>query len=231
MVVIGGGSGTLTCGYIGPALEKPVLSIPSFGGAAETLWSELQPYYGRLGEVSDRIGNLARNWTASNADLAVLAVKEMIARRTFKATPRLPLGIYMVTLVTCLALWVILFTKQFEPAAYSFFSLLALAGLMGSILRNNLRMIFDPTALFSWNELLIEIGAGLLLGFALALLYLIGALTVTGSTATLVPADTAAFQRVAVVMTLLGLGGGLMIEQAAERVRRWFLTRLNAPGS
>ena len=37
------------------------------------------------------------------------------------------------------------------------------------------------------------------------------------------PESKEAFQRVAVVMTLIGLGGGLMIERAADRVRRWFL--------
>src|SRR5215472_11925479 len=50
------------------------------------------------------------------------------------------------------------------------------AGFLGTILRNNLRMVFDPTASFSWNALMIEVGAGLLLGFALALLYLVGSL-------------------------------------------------------
>src|SRR5579862_6520309 len=101
--------------------------------------------------------------------------------------------------------------------------MLALAGLLGTILRNNLRMVFDPTASFSWNELLIEVGTGLLLGFALALLYLAGMLTVTGNTDVfLLEGAEKGYQRVAVVMTLLGLGGGLMIEQAAERVKRAF---------
>jgi hypothetical protein len=101
--------------------------------------------------------------------------------------------------------------------------MLAIAGILGTILRNNLRLIFDATAAFSWNELLIELGAGLLLGFALALLYLVGSLTITGKTeSVLLPGTPGDFQRVAVIMTLLGLGGGLMIEQAADRVRRWF---------
>jgi hypothetical protein len=92
-------------------------------------------------------------------------------------------------------------------------------------------MVFDPTASFSWNELLIEVGAGLLLGFSLALLYLVGSLTVTGKTeAVLLPDSNEAYQRVAVVMTLLGLGGGLMIEQAADRIRSWFTERLASSG-
>ncbi len=108
--------------------------------------------------------------------------------------------------------------------------MLALAGLLGTILRNNLRMVFDLTASFSWNELLIEIGTGLLLGFALALLYLVGTLTVTGKTEAFLLEDAEkGYQRVAVVMTLLGLGGGLMIEQAAERVKRAFAETIDTP--
>jgi hypothetical protein len=172
-----------------------------------------------------------KNWQSENANLAVQVLKELVRRHVFRSKPRLPLGIYLTLLVACLGTWVFLFANPLNHALYSFFAMLAVAGLLGTILRNNLRLIFDPTAIFAWNELFIEVGAGLLLGFALALLYLIGALTITGKTeAVLLPADAADFQRVAVVMTLLGLGGGLMIEQAADRVRRWFTERLQADG-
>ena len=99
--------------------------------------------------------------------------------------------------------------------------MLAVAGILGTILRTSLRLIRDDTATFSWNHLLLELAAGLLLGFALALLYLVGSITVSGK-AELLTADPGGFQRVAVVMTLLGLGGGLALEQASDRVSRWF---------
>jgi hypothetical protein len=124
----------------------------------------------------------------------------------------------------------LVFVNPLRQEGYSFFIMLALAGFIGVMLRNNLRLISDPTAIFSWQELFIEIGAGLLLAFALGLFYLLGALTVTGKTQILIPSSTAAdFQRVAVVMTLLGVGGGLMIEKASERVRGLFLNTLD-PG-
>jgi hypothetical protein len=227
VLLIGGAGGTLTAGYVAPALERPVVAIASFGGAAAKLWPDLEPYYNRLGELSHQVGNLRERWKPNNAELAVRVIQELIKRRVFKTKPRLPIGIYMGCLVLCLIAWVYLFSNPLVHASYSFFSMLGLAGLLGTVLRNNLRMVFDPTATFSWNELLIEVGAGLLLGFSLALLYLVGSLTVTGKTeAILIPDSTEAFQRVAVVMTLLGLGGGLMIEQAANRVRSWFVERL-----
>jgi len=223
VLLIGGAGGTLTAGYVAPALERPVLAIASFGGAAAKIWPEFEPYYNQLGELSHKIGALREQWNPADAELTANVLKELIKRRIFKTKPRMPLGIYMTSLVLLLFLWVFLFAKPFADPSYSFFGMLAVAGLLGTFLRNNLRLVFDPTARFSWNELSIEIGAGLLLGFSLALLYLAGSLTIVGSTqAVLLPVGSGGFQRAAVVMTLLGLGGGLMIEQAADRVRGWF---------
>jgi hypothetical protein len=232
VLLIGGAAGTSMSGYVAPVLERPVLAIASFGGAAAKLWRDFETYYKNLGELSGRVGDLHERWKTSNADLAVQVIKELIRRRAFKAKPRLPLGVYMASLTICLMAWVYLFTNPFTKTSYSFFAMLALAGLLGTFLRNNLRMVFDPTASFSWNELLIEAGAGLVLGFFLALLYLVGALTITGKTdAVLLPDGPGSFQRVAVVMTLLGLGGGLMMEQAAERIRGWFAQKLGSSGT
>ena len=229
VLLIGGGDFTKTCGYVAPALERPVLAIASFGGAAKELWSDLERYYyRRLGRLSDQIGNLGEEgWESKKADLAVDSIKELVRRRIFKTQPRLPLTIYMFLLLACLFAWVFLFANPLEQRIYSFFAMLGVAGFLGTILRNNLRMVFDPTASFSWNELMIEVGAGLLLGFALALLYLVGSLAITGeATKFLVSPENEDFQRISVVMTSLGLGGGLMIEQAADRVRGWFTERL-----
>ncbi|BAO87900.1 hypothetical protein [Caballeronia cordobensis] len=234
VLLIGGGNGTRTVGYMAPALEHPVLLIGSFGGAARELWPEMEPFYNHLGDLSERVLALRQTWHSSHADLATQAIEELVKRRLFKLRPRLPLGVYLSMLVTCLFVWVILFANPWmdigespSSAVYFFFGILAVAGILGTLLRNNLRLIFDPTAKFSWNEMLIELGAGLVLGFTLSLLYLASAITVAGTTkALLIPKDKDSFQRAAVVMTLLGLGGGLMIEQAADRVRHWFTDEL-----
>ena len=223
VIVIGGFEGVRTAGYVALALEKPVLCIASFGGSAAELWPQLEPLYQQIGELSTQIGALRESWRPENAALAARAVQELVKRRTFRKQPRLPAGVYSVVLLALLVGWVYLFTNPFSPVSYSFFAMVALAGLLGTFLRNNLRLVLDVTAQFKWNELFIEIGTGLLLGFALVLLYLVGALTVTGSAQTLLlPDSDADYQRVGIVMTLLGLGGGFMIEQAANRVRGWF---------
>ena len=193
--------------------------------------------WNHITNVLETIGNLGEeSWESKNADLAVDSIKELVRRRIFETKPRLRLAIYMflllaymLLLLACLFAWVFLFANPLEQRIYSFFAMLGVAGFLGTILRNNLRMVFDPTASFSWNELMIEMGAGLLLGFALALLYLVGSLAITGeATKFLVSPENEDFQRISVVMTLLGLGGGLMIEQAADRVRGWFTERLTS---
>jgi len=229
VLLIGGGKGTAGSGYVAPALERPVLAIASFGGGAAELWPYLERYYSQLGELSDQVGALRERWQTKNADLAVRVLKDLVRRQLFRRSPRLPIGIYLVLLLLCLGGWVALFA--FPPpnhTAWPFFAMLGVAGILGTLLRNNLRLIFDHTAVFSWDELIIEIGAGLILGFALSLLYFVGVVTITGGTDSVLspsqvkPGD---FQRVAIVMTLLGIGGGLMIEQAADRVQGWFTER------
>lgn len=230
VLVIGGGDRSASTGAMAVALEKPVLAIGSFGGAGETLLGQFEPSYSKVGRVSDDIDALGGSWSANSAQLVPSVLKELIKRGAFRTKPRQPFGLYMGLMMLCLATWVVVFNTDRLAYSYSLFIILGVAGLLGTMLRNNLRMVFDPTARFSWNELLIEVGAGLLLAFALALLYLVGAVTIKGSAEVMFPTGPAEFQRVAVVMTLLGLGGGLMIEQAADRVRGWFLDRFGASG-
>lgn len=226
VLVIGGREHSASTGYMAVALEKPVLAVGSFGGGGRHLLDGFASDYRKLGPVSDRIEDLRRSWSPEFAPRVVSILQELVRKGAFRTKPRLPFGLYMGLMMLCLATWVAVFNSDSIPYSYSLFIILGVAGLLGTMLRNNLRMVFDPTARFSWNELLIEVGAGLLLAFALALLYLVGAVTIKGSAEVMFPTGAAEFQRVAVVMTLLGLGGGLMIEQAADRVRGWFLERL-----
>lgn len=230
VLLIGGSTGGLTAGQVAPALQKPILAVASFGGAAKELWPDLAPFYRRLGKMSTRVSNLCGVWQPDQAELVVDALEALVRRNPFRTTPRLPLGFYMFSLVALLATWVWLFTMQLTDRSQIplvFFSMLGVAGLLGTMLRNNLRLMNDPTATFSWNELAIELGAGLILAFALALLYLVGAIAIKDADSpSLLPTGPDNFQRVAVIMTLLGLGGGLMIEQASRRVRGWYLERL-----
>jgi hypothetical protein len=229
VLLVGGSHGTSTTGYLAPELEKPVLALPWFGGAGEEVYKELGYHYYQVPALKARLGTIAKLSSATDVKLVVEFLEELIRCRAFKKSARMPLTLYTSLMLACLAAWVFVFDGQWWlQGNYAFFLMLALAGLLGTMLRNNLRMMFDPTAVFSWDELFIEIGTGLMLGFALALLYFVGALAFTGSTDAIPKGGERGdgdFQRIAVIMTLLGLGAGLMIERAAERVRGWFTSQ------
>ncbi len=115
VLIIKGGNGALTAGYIAPALERPVVAIGSFEGSGKTLWKEFQPYYDHLGRLSDEVGKLNETWVPENAELVVRLAAELVARGTFRTKPRLPMGIYLTLLVSCLAGWVVLFVNTPFP--------------------------------------------------------------------------------------------------------------------
>jgi hypothetical protein len=225
IVLIGGDEGTRISGHVALALNKPVLTVPFFKGAGQEMWAVFEPFYRSLGDANE-INALKETWKNGNAAIVITGVKQLVKRRVFDPRPRMPMGIFLTMLLTCLTVWTYLFAQTpirgFSPI-YSYFVMLAVAGILGTILRTSLRLIRDDTATFSWNQLLLELAAGLLLGFALALLYLVGSITVSGKVELLTDdPGGSGFQRVAVVMTLLGLGGGLALEQASDRVSRWF---------
>lgn len=227
VLLIGGRGGTLTAGHIAPALHKATLAIGSFGGDAKILWQDLEPLYARLGPLCDEMAILREAWRPEHAELVVKAIGWIIAGRVFDPRPRLPIGVFLCVLLACLVAWVELFVDTILDLGYALFVMVAIAGILGTFLRTSLRLITDATSSFSWNQLLLELAAGLMLGFALVLLYLVGALVITGQADPVVLPDSyTAYQRVAVAMTMLGLGAGLLLEQAAERVKNSMATIL-----
>jgi hypothetical protein len=111
VILIGGGDGTFATGHIALALNKPVLLIPHFEGAAEKLWSVFEPYYKALGDGLDEISTLREKWQTQNADLVLTSAKRLIASRVFDVRPRVPMGLLLICLIACLALWTWLFAQ------------------------------------------------------------------------------------------------------------------------
>ena len=72
-----------------------------------------------------------------------------------------------------------------------------------------------------------EFGAGLILAFSLALLFLAGSFTFTGGFKVISATSTIEdYQRIGVAMGLLGIAGGWMLERVAERLPTWFSSRM-----
>ena len=148
-------------------------------------------------------------------------------RRVFSRTT---LGADVLPLVLGIALfamWVWLFVAPPQPWQASFFGLLAVSAFLGTALRESLGRVVDPAPNRSRSALIAELSAGLVLAFALALLYLAGSFTFTGGFQLMSSTSTIDdYQRVAVAMGLLGIAGGWLIERVAGNLVGWFSSRL-----
>jgi len=229
VVLIGGGPATAQVGYVAPALERPVLAIPCFGGAADDLWQSFKPFYERLSSpLKEKLGNLQVDWQSSNADLAIQILQVASQRRLFQRETKVSqsVALFLISLFL-FTVWVWLFVSPFEPRGIAFFALLGVSAFLGTGLRTTLNLLTDPTIRLWPSRVTTELTTGLLLAFGLAVVFLIGGFTITGkfefisSTAQL---DN--FQRIALAMSALGFAGGWLIERVSESLRQWLSERL-----
>lgn len=223
VIMIGGARGTAQVGYTAPALEKPVLAIGSFGGAAKQAWEEyLEADYGRLGFFDARflkgkLASLEENWEESMAELAVEAVEELIKRNPYRSERKVPQVVLVALQLLFYASWVGLFVSP-THSTVSFFLLLTVSALLGTGLRTVLRSIRETKYQMTVRRLLNEGLTGLLLAFGLSLFYLAGAITITGDTNLAKITTDTDFQRIAVSLSILGFAAGFLIERVTERL-------------
>jgi hypothetical protein len=228
VILIGGAHGAAQVGHVARILERPVICVPVFGGAAAEMWSSLEPFYQRLDSAThQKLGNLQVAWQPTNAILVIEVIRQLRRRRVFVVDKLAPHLLLLLAVVCLLVLWVYLFVVASLPAGLAFFSMLGVSALLGTSLRTALTQGRDSTTNMSRRTLLNDLTAGLLLAFALAMIYLVGGFTITGTfdfiSSTQKPTD---FQRIALSMTILGLAGGWLIETVSERVNEWLVGQL-----
>ncbi len=223
VITIGGGRGTAQLGYTAPALERPVLAIPAFGGASEGMWDEyvdqdlerLNFYRPRF--LDGKVSTLSQQWDASKGELAVKVMEELVNQNPYRSQRVVPQAVIVIFQLFLLTGWVALFVNPFDFTV-SFFLLLGIAALLGTGIRTSLRFLTEIRPRIPVRRLATEGMLGLLLAYALALFYLLGVHTVTGDQVTIGEAKD--FQRIAVNMSLLGLAAGVLLERATEQVMR-----------
>lgn len=233
VLMVGGARGTAQAGYSAMALEKPVLAVASFGGSAADFWKQFEPFYERL-SVREQLGNLREDWQPGNGKIVVKVLTELVRRKLFSRTRLAADAVPLLLNMALFAVWVWLFVAPPQPRQASFFVLLAASAFLGTALRASLRTVVDPAEGPSRSGLIAEFSAGLVLAFALALLYLAGSFTFTGGFKIISSNDSNLddYQRVAVAMGLLGVAGGWLIERVSDKLTGWFSSRLpRADGS
>jgi hypothetical protein len=224
VLLLRGRNHTQICGYVAPSLEKPVLAIGALGGAAHELWEGFEPYYQRLGSLRNEMGALCRSpWEPGAGRLVPQVINCLLSRRVFQHQRIWPSIVGSVVTLSLVACWVALFRGWLGTDSLPLFLMMLLGGLGGVVLRINQRLIAEPTIRFSWPSVAADLQNGVILGFVMVLLYLIGVVTITGEAHPIPEPSTAGdFQRIAVVTTLLALGAGFSPRQAAARLRGWF---------
>jgi hypothetical protein len=218
VIVIAGGSGTVGIAYSTRALNKPVLAIPSFKGAAKEIWDiSLHDYETRYGVTPAEIEALREAWGGAAADAVVRVAEKLVKRNPFRSNgPQVALLCFALALF---ALWLTLFLRFFGlPNDLTFFLLLGIAALAGTALDTSLRLRQGEVTQVTARDLLLGATTAILLAFGLSLLYLVGGIILTGKYVTLgSPED---FTRVAVSMSVLGLAAGFLLDPTAENLRR-----------
>lgn len=236
VIMVGGGRGTAHVGYTAPALERPVLAIGAFGGAAKDAWEEyLDRDYARLGFfeydfLEAKLMGLKERWEPPMADVAVKATEELVKRNPYRSERNVPLIAIIALPLLFLAAWVGLFVNPIGSLTMSFFLLLAVSALLGTGLRINLRFFREVRPQIPVRRILNEGSIGLLLAFGLALIYLAGGITITGDTKFVAISEYSDFQRIGVNMSILGFSAGLLIERATERLMQHLEDVLSVKG-
>lgn len=230
VLTVGGSRRTRTAAYLAMAQRKPLVAIASQGGASKDISEDVKSLLGGDPDVRRRFDELAGKFGAEEAEAAVRLLVEL-SHRPARRRPLLPAKWFLLALaLVLLAAWVRTFAAPWPDGVAAFFLLSGLAALLGTVLRNVLRVVFDPTAEVTWTRLQHDAAAGVLLGFLLLLVYLAGAALVAGEGQTaLPPGGDGRFHEVAVLVSLLGTTGGLLIEEVAERLRKLLIDRLKTP--
>jgi hypothetical protein len=204
------------------------LAIPCFGGSAREVWDAVSPLYVRSGITDDEQAAIQLNWDESAAAAAITSAEKLVRRNPWGSSGQTTQVFVLIGVVLLLASWVIVFLRIPRigvPNNVAFFVLLGVSSLLGTAMRNALRLTSDEAAHYSPRVLLNEATVGLLIAFALSLTYLAGGIVFTGHFVSL---DTDPdFTRLAVTMSLLGLAAGFSFETAAEKVRKWLETELS----
>lgn len=226
VIMVGGGRGTAQVGYTAPALERPVLAIAVFGGAARAAWEEyLELDYERLGFfdygfLGANLMGLKKRWDEPMADLSVKATEELVKHNPYRSERNVSQKGIVALQAALYVAWVYFFVNPISSKTASFFLLLAISALLGTGLRTSLRFIREVRPKIPVRRVLSEGVIGLILAFGLALFYLAGSITITGDVEFVADDDLDKLQRIGVYMSILGFSAGLLIERAIEQLTR-----------
>ena len=242
VILIGGGEGTATIGYAAYSLNRPVVAITYFGGAARDisenlLFGDYIRYQERYGIVAEELRSLQVEWFAedgspdaletnrSNADSVVILSEKLIRKfREASIRARTILTTTMGYLVAFMGLWLVVFLyPNLISTRVAFFVLLFLSAVLGTGLRTLVSYQEGRIAQLTLVDLGIDVTIALIVAFGLALVYFVGGISFTGSIVVLDSAADSKFASIAISMSLLGLAAGYLVplKQLQENLEKF----------
>lgn len=228
VIVLGGKKATLIAGGSAAALQKPVMALPSFEGAGKEIWDEVRRYYSASGISEDDQGALREAWTDGSAQVAVRCAESLAKRNPLRPKSQGSQVVMMLSSLLLIAAWVTLLRRPWALGKdIAFYSMLAVAALLGTSLRNALRLVRDDFATLDTRVLINEATAGILIAFGFALLYLAGGIVLTGNVISLTADND--FMRIAISMSILGFAAAFLLNEAAESLQERLREPLKRP--
>ena len=220
VISLGGGQLTLEAGYGAMSLRRTILPLPHFDGSSKDLFERVEPIYERFKGSAVDLGCLHDQWDDMTAPKAVRLIETLIAKKPFGTERHVPIYVILPLLLILLSSWVWLFLQPVGSPTVTFFLLLAISALIGTIARNTQLLLNTQISNISREQLLVEVVVSLSLAFGLLLLHLGGEITITGQPDFSRLANPNEFRRAAVIMSILGLAAGFLIEKVSERLTK-----------
>ena len=233
VIVISGGRGSEIAGYNSFILEKPLLPIPVFGGGAKRLWNDFRRLYATVGLTGDESRYLFDEWGPKSSVCVSSALDKISSNNPFSERSR---RLWLVAVGTAAGLfvaWLSVFYFGLNGSLsrdISVVLLMLISALMGTTLRQVLRMSGPKPAKVDVGSLAAEAVAGSLIAFGFLMFFYLGTVVITGAPISLsdltdAHAATENFRRLAFSMTILGMAAAFLLERAANALTRRFRTR------
>lgn len=212
MLAVGGGKGTHLLAQTAIAVQRPVLPIHFFRGTASTLWKEWQ------GDLLPAAAVLSGDWTEKSPKDVVRVLEQLRQKNPHRTSGGTgPFGLLMLT-VAVLASWIYLLVRSPFEMLPTFFLLIILSVVLGVALRSGLGLLVDPLSVVQLRKATAETVVGVIAGFGLGLLYLIGGFALQQDWSFKDIGGATDVVRVGVVMSIVGLASGFKVEAAVEKL-------------
>jgi hypothetical protein len=212
-IIIGGKRSSELVGQIAPILGKPVLALPMFGGAGQSIWNNLEGVYGFSDKQKQQL--LVRGQDSLGNTVEGL-IRDLARKRLFTDSQGSVL-VVCAGLLACMILWVGVFLIGnrgiIDPTA-AVFLLLALSALMGTGLRVTVGVLNDPVYKVETLKIAAEATTALLLSLGFVLLYYVGSYVLLGELKE--PTPPKDFHRTAVTLSLVAMAVSYLLERSTR---------------